>query len=60
MEFTSATATNDQGVAGPISDSSQWVDTGIERIAGPTLPLGQGAGPLQNSGYVFRDTWKHE
>jgi hypothetical protein len=57
MEFTSATATDDQGVAGPISDS-QWVDSGIERIAGPSLPLGE-AGPLQNSGYVFRDTWKH-
>lgn len=58
MEFTSATVTNDQGVAGPISDSPQWVDSGIERNAGPTLPLGE-AGPLQNSGYVFRDTWKH-
>jgi hypothetical protein len=57
MEFTSTTANDDQGVAGPISDSPEWVDSGIERNAGPTLPLGQ-AGPLQNSGYVFRDTWK--
>jgi Peptidase A4 family len=58
IEFTSATATDNRGVAGPIADASQWVDSGIERNAGPTLPLGE-AGPLQNSGYVFRDTWKH-
>ena len=61
MAFTQAQATNAQGVTGPISDA-HWVNSGIERIAGPAKALakvstletnGTGAGTTS----TFSDTW---
>ena len=49
MDFTNATATDAQGVTGPIQDS-QWVDSGIERIAGIDQALAT-VTPLKNSGW---------
>jgi len=56
MKFTEATTTNAQEVSGPISDS-QWVYSGIERVAGKTKPLAK-VSPLQNSGSLFSDTFE--
>ncbi|HXQ76457.1 MAG TPA: G1 family glutamic endopeptidase [Acidimicrobiales bacterium] len=55
ITFTGATAA-DAASSGPISDA-YWEDSGIERMAGPALPLAE-VSPLRNSGYVFSDIWR--
>ncbi len=60
MDFTDATATDAQGVTGPIQDPQQWKDSGIERtITGTNQALAK-VTPVQNAGGVssFSDTWK--
>jgi Peptidase A4 family len=58
MNFTSATATNEEGDQGPISYPTQWSDSGIERVAGAAKPLATVYG-LENSGTTssFYDAW---
>jgi hypothetical protein len=57
VDFTTASATDASGVTGPISDS-EWVSSGIERVAGRAKPLAKVSG-LENSGSssAFSDTW---
>ncbi len=55
ITFTGATAA-DAVSSGPISDA-YWEESGIERSAGPALPVAE-VTPLRNSGYVFSDLWK--
>jgi hypothetical protein len=57
VDFTDATATDAQGISGPISDS-QWVNSGIERVAGSATALAKVSG-LQSAGCcsTFADTW---
>jgi len=59
MQFTGAQATNAYGVTGPISDA-QWVNSGIERIAGSAGALAK-VSTLQTSDSgttsTFSDTW---
>jgi hypothetical protein len=58
IDFAHATATDAQGVSGPIEDS-QWVDSGIDRIAGTNQAFAK-VTPLRNSGGAssFSDIWK--
>jgi hypothetical protein len=58
MNFTSATATNEQGDQGPISYPTQWSDSGIERVAPAAKALATVYG-LENTGTTssFYDSW---
>ena len=60
IDFTNATVTNSQGVSGPIADSPQWSDLGIERTAGVRQTLTATVTALENSdgSSSFADIWK--
>lgn len=58
VDFSNATVTNAQGIAGPISDQL-WADSGVNRVAGATKPVAV-VSSLDNStsGSAFSDTWR--
>ena len=59
MDFANATATDAQGVSGPIQDS-QWQDKAIERMIAGTKQALAKVTPLQTSNGTssFTDMWK--
>jgi hypothetical protein len=57
VNFTSATAMNEQGYSGPISFAPQWSETKVERVAGAAKPVAKPSN-LEPGGYAFTDTWK--
>ena len=59
MDFTEATATNAQGVSGPIADSPLWNGLGLWRVAPHSAAVAK-VTPLANADgtSTFADTWK--